>query len=86
MLIQKQPDGTYATTPILIGCMKDSQCVHHWVDHGPTAPLNEKVSLQLQRCSLCKPMVATRSRLVGSPDDILEFMQHANSSDCSTEP
>lgn len=76
MEIYQQSNGTYTTTPIYIGGVKCNTCNHRWVDQGATIPLNEKVVLQAQRCTLCEG--AMRSLLVGEPSDVLEIVKGPN--------
>lgn len=76
MWMKRQDDGTYATTHVLIGCVKDNACVHCWTDFGMPREIAEKILLQPQRCTLCK--CAVRSRVVGEPSDIEEYLKQCN--------
>ena len=56
MLSTRQPDGSYATTPILAGVAVQPDCQHVWDVIGPneTVDLGElTVQMELQRCTRC---------------------------------
>lgn len=89
MYIQKQDDGTYATTPILTGAHvsmgelgRANRCNHQWEDDGKPTQVVPGIHLQLQVCNKCKPAgvelhIASRFRLVGSVEDIERYLRES---------